>query len=51
MPDTYEILEVENPEVWDEFVHGAIGGSIFSTRAWLQLYIMYVYTNWYILKR
>ena len=35
MPDTYEILEVENPEVWNEFVHGAIGGSIFSTRAWL----------------
>ncbi len=35
MPDAYEILEVENPDAWDEFVRQAVGGSIFATHTWL----------------
>jgi hypothetical protein len=35
MPDTYEILAVEDPASWDEFVRQAVGGSVFATRTWL----------------
>ena len=35
MPDTYEILEVEDAQTWDAFVRQAIGRSVFSTRTWL----------------
>ena len=34
MSDSYEILEVTDPAAWDGFVRLA-GGSIFSTRSWL----------------
>ena len=35
MPDSYEVRAVENPETWDDFVRQAIGGTVFSTRTWL----------------
>lgn len=35
MPDTYEIQLVADDTAWDAFVHQAIGGTVFSTSAWL----------------
>ena len=36
MADTYEIKLVSDDISWDAFVHQAIGGTIFSTSAWLR---------------
>ncbi|NKB70149.1 MAG: GNAT family N-acetyltransferase [Candidatus Latescibacteria bacterium] len=35
MPDSYEIRPLEAGPVWDDFVHRANGGTVFSTDAWL----------------
>ena len=35
MPDTYETQLVADDTAWDAFVHQAIGGTVFSTSAWL----------------
>lgn len=35
MPDTYEIAEIEDETLWDDFVRQAVGGTIFSTSSWL----------------
>lgn len=36
MSDTYEIHAVTDPQVWDEFVRRAVGGTVFSTWGWLE---------------
>ena len=36
MPDTYEIKRVDDDISWDSFVQQALGGTIFSTSAWLR---------------
>jgi len=36
MPDSYEIRNIGAEPSWDEFVRRAVGGSIFSTGAWLR---------------
>lgn len=36
MADTYEIHPVTQPQTWDEFVLRAVGGTVFSSWAWLQ---------------
>ena len=35
MPDVYEVVPVEDHTIWDAFVTQAIGGTVFSTYAWL----------------
>ena len=35
MPHTYEVRRVEDPRTWDDFARTALGGTIFSTHAWL----------------
>ena len=35
MADSYEIANVEDADEWDRFVRGALGGSVFSSSAWL----------------
>ncbi|MCC7261188.1 MAG: GNAT family N-acetyltransferase [Candidatus Latescibacteria bacterium] len=35
MADTYEIHPVTEPQTWDAFVARAVGGTVFSTWAWL----------------
>jgi len=32
----YEVERIEDPEVWDVFVRGAIGATVFSTSSWLR---------------
>ena len=34
--DLYEIADASGAGDWDEFVRGAVGGTVFSTRAWLE---------------
>lgn len=36
MPDTYEIRELTDPQVWNAFVRRAVGGTVFSTWEWLE---------------
>ena len=38
MPDAdlYEIADASDAGDWDEFVRGALGGTVFSTRAWME---------------
>ena len=36
MADTYEARQIEERTLWDRFVRDAIGGTIFSTSAWLK---------------
>ena len=36
MADTYEIQLVADDTAWDAFVHQAVGGTVFSTSAWLR---------------
>ncbi|MBM3278395.1 MAG: GNAT family N-acetyltransferase [Candidatus Handelsmanbacteria bacterium] len=36
MSDTLEIHPVSDPRTWDEFVRRAVGGTVFSTWAWLE---------------
>ena len=34
--DLYEVADASGTGDWDEFVRGALGGTVFSTRAWLE---------------
>ncbi len=34
--DIYEIADASNADDWDPFVRSAVGGTVFSTRAWLE---------------
>ena len=36
MADTYEIAEINDEILWDDFVRQAVGGTIFSTSSWLR---------------